>query len=614
MSAPVNRSPNPASPSGAIIDGPLVVWAADGMARIWREQEVGRGHLVSIAAARNEYEPFQIVVSARGGDLTGVNVRISDLIGPAGTINRLNITLYREHYVQVEHPSRFSPSPPGWYPDALIPFSEHPASIFAGAPFQLADGFNQPIWLDLYVSPGAAAGKYTGVVTITADHGLQVTVPVELDVWKFMLPQQPTQRSAFGVIRLHLDKLYGPALGENPTRKLAIARGYYQELIRHRLAPMILDDVIIPPDPQTGAVDLETSPAPGVTETAAQNLHYYMDQQRMATVGLPIFPDWPFPQALTAQRAQAKQYLAAWGTFFAERGWHGRLYTYLLDEPDTAEAYQRIRDWSALVHEVNVEYRTSIKFLATEQPAPQEEAWGDLYGSVDIWVPCCDHVWQDLEYSDGQRTIAQRQALGEEIWWYTAMVQPSTAWLNVNNNPLVLEKNYAPIWLLDYPPANFRVPSWLNQLSGFTGLLYWDTVYTGRSADIWTDPANLVVERSLPRVGADYYLSDGLLFYPGHVNTIGFDGPIPTMRLKWIREGMDDYDYIALLSSIGHREFALEQVRTVARSWGDWDQEPAAFYAARQRLGEQLNSLADQLVEEPFSRVWMPVVMHAQKP
>lgn len=611
-------APGPASGSGLATDGPLNLWPAHAMARIWRQQPVGQGGRVAIAAARNEYEPFQIVVSARGGDLTGITVQVSDLAGPAGTIKSWSIALYREHYVEVQSPSRLSPGPPGWYPDALIPFvspvTGEPLDgpVYDAVPFNLSDGFNQPIWVDVYVPPATAAGIYTGLVTVTADAGLQATVPVELEVWSFMLPRRPAQQSSFGVIRQHLDQLYG-LRGAN-DQAMALRRSFYQELIRHRLAPAILDDTIIPVDPQTGSVNLETAQAPGVSATAAATLHYYLDRLGMAAVGLPIFQDWPFPQALTTQRAQAKAYLAGWGTHFIKHGWADRLYIYLIDEPNSQAAYQLIRDWGALIDEVNAEYGTAIRFLVTEQPAPQQAAWGDLYGPVAIWAPCCDYVWQDMEDAAGQRTIAQRQALGEAVWWYTAMVQPSEAWLRSHGDPATLTEDYAPVWLLDYPPANLRIPSWLNQLSGLTGLLYWDTVYAGRSPDVWADPANLVVGRPPPQEGADYFLSDGLLLYPGHVETTGFDGPVPTMRLKWIREGMDDYDYIALLSGIGQRAFALEQVRTIARGWSDWDQDAAALYAARRQLGRRLDAHADQLAQEAYPRLWLPLVVRPRSP
>src|SRR5579862_2542781 len=49
--------------------------------------------LVSIAAARNEFEPFQIVLRATSQEIADVDVDMSDLRGPGGaTIGKQNST------------------------------------------------------------------------------------------------------------------------------------------------------------------------------------------------------------------------------------------------------------------------------------------------------------------------------------------------------------------------------------------------------------------------------------------------------------------------------------------------------------------------------------------
>jgi len=61
------------------------------------------------------------------------------------------------------------------------------------------------------------------------------------------------------------------------------------------------------------------------------------------------------------------------------------------------------------------------------------------------------------------------------------------------------------------------------------------------------------------------------------------------MRLKWIREGVEDYEYIQMLRERGEGDFALEQVHKVARNMGDWEPDPAVLYAARRTMGERLD-------------------------
>ncbi len=85
---------------------------------------------------------------AAGSGLKNVTAEMSDLTGRRSRIPKTNLTLYREHYVQIMHgsPDRGGtnrPLGPGWYPDALIPFApstggtRRPAKLRA-VPFDLA--------------------------------------------------------------------------------------------------------------------------------------------------------------------------------------------------------------------------------------------------------------------------------------------------------------------------------------------------------------------------------------------------------------------------------------------------------------------------------------------
>ena len=69
------------------------------------------------------------------------------------------------------------PKGPGWYPDALIPFTDpetgKPLSgaTLTAVPFSVKAGNNQPIWVDLLVPQNAKSGQYAGTYTVTSDQG-----------------------------------------------------------------------------------------------------------------------------------------------------------------------------------------------------------------------------------------------------------------------------------------------------------------------------------------------------------------------------------------------------------------------------------------------------------
>jgi hypothetical protein len=62
------------------------------------------------------------------------------------------------------------------------------------------------------------------------------------------------------------------------------------------------------------------------------------------------------------------------------------------------------------------------------------------------------------------------------------------------------------------------------------------------------------------------------------------------MRLKWLRDGGDDYDYVELLKKAGSGEWALEVTRSVGPDWRNWTRDPGELEAARKRLGDVLGS------------------------
>jgi hypothetical protein len=71
-------------------------------------------------------------------------------------------------------------------------------------------------------------------------------------------------------------------------------------------------------------------------------------------------------------------------------------------------------------------------------------------------------------------------------------------------------------------------------------IVYWSTVTT--VIEPWSNPAF-----AHPR----HYNGGGFLFYPGL--PCGIDGPVAGMRVKNLRDGMEDYEYFAILEKLAGR-------------------------------------------------------------
>ncbi|HEX40593.1 MAG TPA: DUF4091 domain-containing protein, partial [Phycisphaerales bacterium] len=237
-------------------------------------------------------------------------------------------------------------------------------------------------------------------------------------------------------------------------------------------------------------------------------------------------------------------------------------YIYLKDEPNTEEDYRYVQQWGRAIRQA----QSIAKVLVVEQTWTEpgkggaDSAWGDLYGAVDIWCPLFSLHRQD--------SALQRRALGETVWTYTALCQgPPTPW-----------------WHIDYPLLNYRVPAWMAWRDGMKGLLYWGGMsYWNQTDDPWMRPPIYIGRGALQQGRKDIlYNGEGSLVYPAH--DVGYDGIVPTIRLKALRDAIEDYEYLAILERLGRSVDARSIVQRLTESWFQWNKDPSAYETARAEL------------------------------
>ena len=511
---------------------PMTVWIVDPLTRVRPKDAPGAASEAKIKAARNEDEAFQIVIRAGEGGLKGVTVDVSDLKGEGKLIEKKSIALFREHYVEVKTPSPKSKEGAGIYPDALIPFPEPGAKAPAkpprvsAAPFAVGAGLNQPLWVEVHVPKDAAPGDYKGTITISAEGEKAVEVPVTLTVWDFVLPEVPTLKTNFGGLGKRLI-LGHPGFKPDTQPYRDLERRYAASMAAHRLCPPI-PPYLRPKVGPDGTIDAKESHA-GLKEWIET---YHVTGFPLSLIGAdPAGKD----------KDKNVKFLQSTWAYLKEHGWEKMAYVVAVDEPNTQVQYDDVRKRAKMIHEA----QPGLKVLCTEQPLPQDPAWGTLVGSVDVWVP----LWALYD----EASIAERLKAGEEAWSYTALCQGK-------------KDADTPFWQLDFPLLNYRIPAWESRRCGLTGLLYW-TVLFWPEGDPWANPLNY----------KQTFNSEGLLFYPGVA--AGVDGPVASMRLKALRDGLEDYEYLVLAGEAGKAKAA-----ELAKSWTSWETDPAKLAAAREAL------------------------------
>lgn len=538
------------------------VWTSTATERLLRDAPPGQNQAVELAAARNESESFQVFLRSDAA-VKGVNLQPGDLVAEGGAVLPASqARLYREHQFELTQPThRNDQFQPGWYPDGLIPFN-HPLSgePLAGArldavPFDLPPAETHGFWIDLEVPAGAKPGRYRGVYRVTATAADAVEIPVTLTVWDFELPRVSTMHTALGSpaerMRGYYERRAKQGKEQPPEDWAAVERQVAELLTRHRINATLPSGSLRPEAQPDGSFLI---PAEQIEAARAFVDRYHVN-------ALPI----PHPRTAVKDPEAEKERLHAW-----LRAWDRAakeldrpqvlFYTYLRDEPNDEQAYRYVQKWGRAIRAAD----SVVKVLVVEQTWTQKEAWGDLYGAVDIWCPLFSLFKPE--------SAAARLALGEQVWTYTALCQgKKTPW-----------------WHTDFPLLNYRVPAWIAWRYRMTGLLYWGGMsYWSGVEDPWTDPGTL--DRR-DRQKELLYNGEGSLVYPGRA--VGYEGIAPSLRLKALRDGIEDYELLAILERLGRRGEAEGIVLPLAPSWFEWNPNPADYQAARSRLAQQILAAA----------------------
>lgn len=176
--------------------------------------------------------------------------------------------------------------------------------------------------------------------------------------------------------------------------------------------------------------------------------------------------------------------------------------------------------------------------------------------TVDIFVPIANDLVKSADI------IGRAKARGSEIWTYTA----------TNQDP------YSPKWLVDMPAAGCRcLPGVFSSQNGATGFVYW-------AVDKWSeDPTSDVAFR---HPSGEVYNGDGILVYPGF--KFGIKGTVPSARLKWIRDGIEDFEYLSRIPDSDRRRL----VSTISSNPTQWSQDPRDWVKFHNALRREYVRLA----------------------
>ena len=272
------------------------------------------------------------------------------------------------------------------------------------------------------------------------------------------------------------------------------------------------------------------------------------------------------------------------------------------DEPLSAAALNNIKTWNAQFTKVFGAHKLIIPIHYNTNLTATTDFFKYLENDVTVWCPktyffndsADKRAYSSLyntyynesmenKYGTFADRMAAEQAGGDEVWWYvTRFPHDPEITFSINDESV-----------------KHRILFWQTKLYNVDGVLYY-MCNDWENSKQWTKKYEHAVSGTI----VDTY-GNGVLIYPGGAlqeyidkyGSDGYPGPIGSLRLESIRDGVEDYDYFTLLDEKygeGTSDLMIKQVTTAL---GDYSTDTELFAMIRTTVGNLLASDAIELPE-----------------
>ena len=279
-----------------------------------------------------------------------------------------------------------------------------------------------------------------------------------------------------------------------------------------------------------------------------------------------------------------EQYLGQFQDHLETNGWLGKEYMYWVDEPKQGD-YGFVREGMETIHKAAPKL---TRFITENNPGPE------IMDVTDIGCP----VLAKFDPKKSEKWIEK----GRKMWSYL-MTWPKEPHVNL---------------FIDSDAINMRMWLWMSYRYHLTGILVWNSNAwnaegcspPGVLQNIWDDPMTYMDGHGTPAGGAaEFGNGDGMFFYPPNRDPNKdkkkyLTGPVPSLRLEILREGLDDYDYMILLEkcikNAGSDQKSLVKKATQLLHFGSevfvneqkYTKDPEVLMKYRQQMGNLLEQFA----------------------
>jgi hypothetical protein len=543
---------------------------------------------VSLRGARNEFVAFQIVIENTGETpLKGVRPQVAALTGPGQFDVAANVRMFRQCYMPLARHYTDSWAMTGevgekfWFPEVLAPL-ELPGQAPLTVPDanQKIDGQKcQAVWVDVSVPHKTAPGTYTGRISVAAANARDAALKLKLEVLPLTLPDELTFAVDMMASPRPITRHWKLALRrpDHQRKYLALEEAFFRLFHEHRCTLNMFpgsptrrnstpEQVVMPTFAPKTAGKGESF---RVADWSAYDAHFekyftgeaFKDQPRggrpVRHQFLPFSLGWPskFSQYYDDRKAYETEFKRALRDFarhIERKGWAQTRFQVFFngkrkwgepwntDEPMTKADYAALRMYGQWIREAlgdpkrrraRIEYRVDIG-------TPQRMA-GELDEVVDL---------RNVNYEAYNETgffwgpFRRQQEARGETWWYYAADRANQRWAR---NDWSMASSF--LWAWEMWDLDVRV------------CCKWASLLWGPK-----DPV------ASPGVQWNYCA----YAYPG--TAFGLDGPVPGLKLKALRRGLQDMEYLALLAAKDGNARRADAI--LRKHYSTWDREKRKPY------------------------------------
>ncbi len=569
--------------------GGAAVWGAVADVKVFRQTPLpsAEAKALKVSLAGNEAESVQLVVTP-GKAAADVRVAAKDLVLKRfGMLEKARIPASRVRidrlaYVKVAVPTDETGARGDW-PDPLLPQDE--------AAFPVEAGANQPFWITVKTPKGLPAGIYRGEVEASIAYAgggsERVAVPFEVEVFGFDLPDHMTCETGFGFSVGRVADFHAVKPGSREHDE--ILEKYVQMMADHHISIYHWG--------KGEGVSLkwrnEKDPAHAEPEFDWEQFddaygemfgRFHFNAFRIPVSGLGHGFQKGFTLGKMCGVSQTNElyhtvmakYLGGIERHLREIGLLERSYVYWFDEPQRS-VYPQVNAGMLTLKR----HAPGLRRLLTE--SPEKELWE----GVNLWNPRLDTI-----YSPDYKDVRAR---GDQFWWYICC-GPRAPY---------------PTEFIDHFGCELRTWLWMTWSRNITGVLIWETsLWSSRSK--YPDknaPQNPYEDAmSWSGSGGTWGNGDGRFVYPP-VATVAtprakdrkpvMDGPNSSYRLEILRDGIEDYEYFALLRKADPANPLLKVPETVFVNERSFSPDPSHMRWHRAKLAREIERLGGDSLRLP---------------